>query len=937
MQPLKPIPQRIPLFPPENDTSPVSHDAPEFSLFEETLEYKAPGKKASAEPRVSATRGPRCTACSRSPWRTTFATIASCTSKGEPVPFGLEHDTPKVQPPIIVPPVEGAVDEPLYVVLSSVTVTNSHHWLIKYIRAQGWQGSIILDRAVRCGTAAAVTDTHIKACTPYTKWMIAVTGARRILVQGPPACKSTIGNTMHAWNYGSWAHVPAPSSMGGRLLVVQLPDPAEAMRNDFIKKHVARAIARVTKQAIPTGVPTDVFLERVTSPAALEAFVAWTKRVPWAAYDVEWAGVPLEDDFRLVCMSFSHPDHLRVWSIDDSVFDLVPSDGWPDVRATLREVLRNLPVVAQNVAAEYIASQLEFDVELGHVAGDTMLAFKLLSPDAMAGLEALAYYIGYNSHKSEMKDAEVEALERYLTAHGLEKFHTTRGGESFKSHSMGWADREVVLRYNGLDTYITGELHVEAERRMKLKGVEFLHKTLHTHELKAAELCHRVHVNGFAVDRAALALSQRKIGDEVAMMADRLHTSIGADPGSVAGLRDYLEREQMYRRLEEHMSMGFDGKQLDPKTVSMKLQKYKTGSGLYSTNATTIKTLKKLTEDEALGYLTEWREVSKLYQAYGKTLHSFIRSKTGRVHPQYRMGATRTGRLSTSGPSIHQIPKHGVWATFIKSCFVAPHSSTLVAFDYKTLEVFEAAIQSGDEAMRAACLSSDFHTETAKKMAALAPQLWGMTPEEVEAEIKAGDKSKRTAAKSITFSVMYGAGAFAIADTLRCTVEEAQDLLQAYFRAYPQFKEWVDRQHMTARTHGRVVTQWQGTPFRVVPLLDAGYTAYDDKSRMNRALRQAQNAPIQGAAAQYGIKAAMDLEDRFRKERVPAKIVAMVHDSIVVEANRRVVADVVPMIYNAMVGVPTGSDMRLHVDAEIGDTWGNMEDLDLFPYVGAKS
>jgi DNA polymerase I-like protein with 3'-5' exonuclease and polymerase domains len=90
-------------------------------------------------------------------------------------------------------------------------------------------------------------------------------------------------------------------------------------------------------------------------------------------------------------------------------------------------------------------------------------------------------------------------------------------------------------------------------------------------------------------------------------------------------------------------------------------------------------------------------------------------------------------------------------------------------------------------------------------------------------------------------------------------------------------------------------------------------------------------------AAQYAIVASMDLEEQFRKERMDAKVIAMVHDSIIVETHRSLVDEVIPRMYHAMTSLPTGCDLRLQVDAEVGETWGTLEHVDLKPYVGAES
>jgi DNA polymerase I-like protein with 3'-5' exonuclease and polymerase domains len=96
-------------------------------------------------------------------------------------------------------------------------------------------------------------------------------------------------------------------------------------------------------------------------------------------------------------------------------------------------------------------------------------------------------------------------------------------------------------------------------------------------------------------------------------------------------------------------------------------------------------------------------------------------------------------------------------------------------------------------------------------------------------------------------------------------------------------------------------------------------------------------------AAQYAIMASIDLETQFRSEfgtldrKNRPKVIAMVHDSIIVETPQRYMDEVVPRMYHAMTSLPTGCDLRLQVDAEVGETWGTLESIDLKQHVGAES
>lgn len=924
------MPRIIDLFPVHNDTSPVSGDAMSFDPNKRLRIMEPTGKKQ--ELKFQCFRGPGCTACSRSP----VLRAATEAVRGMEDRAGtIKDNVAKVlssqdrQAPLTtyraVEPLPEGIDangnaEVLLIVMTGPNHVDSETWAATTLRQMGWKGYIVFEVVVRCGTGDP-NDKHIQTCTPYLVHTLKQTKAKRVMVCGTPASKAMTGNTMHPWNYGSWTHVPAPDLEDGtpdpeRILVVSTPDPAEAWRNKFIARFFRRAALMAMKMEVPEGLP-DIKGRVVETLNDFRAFQAWVVDVPWLSYDVEWTGTPHNADFNFVCCAFSHPDYDTTWIFHDVL-------GVEDVHNYLRELLQTKPIVAQNVAAEFVATQLHFGVEIGHVEGDTMLAFKLLNVDSKAALEDLAYYIGYNSHKAEM-NAEMEQHKVAATA----RVSTKVGGASFKGYIMDLIDPEILLRYNALDTHITGELHVESVRRMKKAGNEFLHDTYREFTLPATRLLHRIHCNGMRVDKKVLELSREALASSVKDIEQQLRSHSLDTPSAVAAVRSHLIENGMFDRLVA-----------DHGHNETKMQRFMSGANnTLSTDKYTLKAMKDYGDVPKL--VLEWREMMKLYASYGDTLGTYIRND-GRVHPSYRLDGARTGRLSVNSPNTTQIPKHGKHSAFIKNCFCAEHGQALVAFDYKTLEVFVAAIISGDLIMQEACRSADFHLETAKKMA---PYAWNCTPEDVEHEVLVKkDKTKRTAAKGITFSVLYGAGPHSLADTLNCSFEQADMLMKSYAQAYPTFAAWVRATHAFAQENGYVHIPWNGQPARLRPLIGAGFAKFGgDGARFSQAMRQSQNSPPQGMAAQYAIMASIDLETQFRSEfgtldrKNRPKVIAMVHDSIIVETPQKYMDEVVPRMYHAMTSLPTGCDLRLQVDAEVGETWGTLESIDLKQHVGAES
>lgn len=937
-------PTTFDLFPARNDRA-LFHDTDSFSL-EERVEVMRQLKTRQGH---GCWRGPGCTACSRSPiikaatkWR---KDTREYEAQQELLKEGSKHDaawsvrthgeltdpggfkkppTHDLLKPRLVPPEKDGVSadgnfDVLAVILSEPSHPKSIDWLIFRVREVGWKGAIVVDNAIRCGSGT-VTDTQINACRPYLNHTLSMFKPRRFLVVGTPASKAITGGTMHPWNYGSWVSLRPPEGwqMDGRILAVSCPNPAEAWRNTFMRQYLMQAVEQVCfQQHIPAR--PQVTGVNVTDVETFKAFRSFLEEVLWVSIDYEWSGIAWNNDFQVEALAFSHPTKDVVY-----VFDR-PALCHPKIKGFLTKVLLEKPIVAQNVDAELLATKLHFGVELGVIEGDTMLAAKLLNVEGKAALEDLAYYLGFNRHKDEEAAATKEVaslLKPHLEGRVV-------GGTGPKAYSMRYIDREVMLRYNALDTYITGLLRDELHQRLAAPKVAFLGDTYREMWLPTTKLLHRIKEQGMRVDKGRLRSARAYLRESVHDQAEALRQMGVTDPNSPEQVRNTLLDHGMYDMLVTHL--GND---------DMKLAKHRSEkTGQYSTSKYTLKTLGSIiTDSDIPNALITYRAEVKLLTAYGETLITYIRDD-GRIHPSYRLGGARTGRLSTSGPSVHQIPKHGLNAKLIKGAFVADDGWVLVGFDYKTLEVFIAAILSQDSAMMHACSQLDFHLETAKGMAM---SLWGMTPEALEAEVlgigQPANKAKRSVAKTITFQTMFGGSAYALADAVNISVEEAREALLAYERTYPQFAAWVRLQHETVKRQGFVTIPWVGQPAFLRPLLSAGFSEWgDDRSRVSQSLRQSVNSPIQGCAAQYAVLAGLALSDDFLRDRVPARVEAMIHDSIYVACHQSVVDEVIPRMYHAMTTLPTGCDLRLQVDAEMGESWGAMEAIDLKKHVGAAS
>lgn len=308
-------------------------------------------------------------------------------------------------------------------------------------------------------------------------------------------------------------------------------------------------------------------------------------------------------------------------------------------------------------------------------------------------------------------------------------------------------------------------------------------------------------------------------------------------------------------------------------------------------------TLQKLARQHpVLEKLLEHRGLSRSLSTYGENILSFLNPATGRIHADFRQIGTPTGRLTTSSPSLQQIP-HTIE---YRSCFRAPAGRKLVVSDYGQIEMRVVADIAEDEALLTAFeMGADLHRTTASEM-------FGVPLDQVT-------KRQRESAKGLNYGFVYGMGAEGLSSRIECSLKEAQHLIDRYFEAYPGIGRWLENAAATAvRTReSRTVTgrMWR---FQLDP---------SDRSQLGALKRVGKNAPIQGSASDI-FKRAMTRLDAALIGR-DARIVNSIHDEIVVECSEAIAEDVLQIVKEKMIEGAREFLRRVPVEVEavVADAW----------------
>jgi len=390
----------------------------------------------------------------------------------------------------------------------------------------------------------------------------------------------------------------------------------------------------------------------------------------------------------------------------------------------------------------------------------------------------------------------------------------------------------------------------------------------------------------------------------VPILARMEAAGIAVDRASFAGLREELEarirlcEREVWELAGEEFLIGSTQQlsQVLYERLGLKgARKIKTG---LSTDADT---LDKLREQHPLpGAVLAWREATKLKSTYVDALPNWV-GADGRIHTHYDQAVAATGRLSSSDPNLQNIPIRTDEGRRIRDCFVAAPGTVFLSADYSQIELRVLAHHCGEgplvESFRA---GEDIHRRTAS-------EVFGVLPALVSSE-------QRRAAKAINFGIVYGMGAFRLANDLRIPRAQAQAYIDGYFARYPQVRAYMDGACARARELGYSETLFGRR--RPIPGLDAGNQA--DRAAAERI---AINSPIQGTAADI-IKLAMIAVDAALRGS-GARLLLQVHDELVLEVPEGEVEPVRARVVAAMQGAAALA-VPLVVDSGVAPRWGGV-------------
>ncbi len=507
---------------------------------------------------------------------------------------------------------------------------------------------------------------------------------------------------------------------------------------------------------------------------------------------------------------------------------------------------------------EKVGQNIKYDLVVLHRHGlpvkgpffDTMIAHWLIDPEGKHNMDALArHYLNYDPIS----------------------ITTLIGQRGARQKSMAQLPPEQIKDYAAEDADITLQLRQPLIYELQTKKLDRLFYEV---EMPLLEVLTIMEITGIAIDTRWLIELDNKWGKELLSIQEKIYTLVGTR-------FNINSPKQLGEVLFKHLKLPYPGKP--------------TSTGAYSTSEKILTKLRG--KHEVIDLILEYRELAKLKSTYITGLLKHV--KNGRIHTTFNQAGTVTGRLSSSNPNVQNIPVRTQRGKEIRRAFIASPDHRILSMDYSQIELRIIASLSGDENLIQAFLEDrDIHSETAMKM-------FNVKPDDITPEL-------RRRAKAINFGIIYGISAHGLAEQLKISRTEANEIIRKYFEAYPKVKQYIEEVIAFAREHGYVETI-MGRRRYLPDIWSRNPTV------RGHAERNAINTPIQGSAADI-IKTAMNKIHKFLTEKgYKTKLLLQVHDELIFDLHNTE-EHIIPQLKKLM---ETAVQLKvpLKVDVGLGTSW----------------
>jgi DNA polymerase-1 len=614
------------------------------------------------------------------------------------------------------------------------------------------------------------------------------------------------------------------------------------------KRDLETQMGPAAAPAAVVSAPVAREYETITDAARLQAWIGRLLAAELCAVDTETDSLdPMAA--RIVGISFA---------VEPGRAAYVPiAHAGPDApeQLPMAEVLAALKPWLEDATRPKVGQNLKYDL---HVLANHGITLRGVAHDTMLESYVLEAHLGHSLEK---------LAERHLGRKGLS--YEDLCGKGVHQIPFAQVDVARATEYSGEDSEMALQVHQTLWPRLQAEGR--LAEVYQRIEMPAMLILQRIERHGVLIDPAVLAAQSRDLGERM--------VALEAEAYAIAG---------------QPFNMG------SPKQIGEILfgklglpVKKKTASGAPSTDE---EVLQELAADYPLpARILDHRGLAKLKGTYTDKLPGMVNPKTGRVHTNYAQAVAVTGRLASNDPNLQNIPIRTPEGRRVREAFVAPPGHLILSADYSQIELrIMAHISEDPGLLHAFAEGIDVHRATAS-------EVFGVPLAEVSGE-------QRRYAKVINFGLIYGMGAFGLANNLGIEQKAARDYIERYFERFAGVKRYMEATKASAAELGYVETFFGRRIY--LPDIRGG-----NGSRRAGAERQAINAPMQGTAADLIKLAMIAVQGALDAEGRATRMVMQVHDELVFEVPEAELAWAREAVPRLMAGV---AQLKVPLLAEVG-------------------
>lgn len=591
------------------------------------------------------------------------------------------------------------------------------------------------------------------------------------------------------------------------------------------------------------------------------------------------------------------------------------------------ERLSNTKILMHNGKFDYEVIKCTCNCVL-NIYWDTEIAARILDENELAGLKK--QYILHIDSTQEKYDIE----------------------HLFQGIPYAYVKPEIFALYAATDAYITYRLYEWQKDQFNKPGNEKLFDLFMNVEMPIVPVCAEMELYGIEIDKEYAKRLSNKYHKKVDEVNAKIDAELSKYSDKISAWRltkeaNYKERNSKPNKTGEFTYKKSKNEQLEnPPQLNSPTQLAILLYDILGTPAQDKKSPRGTGEEilqkinlPICDLILEKRGLEKLIGTYIDKIPECVNSKDNRLHAHFNQLGAGTGRFSSSNPNLQNIPSH---VKEIRLMFRASDGDVFVGADFSQQEPRLLSAYSNDDTM------IDAYKQNKDLYATIAAGVykndyWDNMEHRQDGSPNPEGKKRRSNCKSLLLGIMYGRGAPSIAEQIHSTVEEAQQIINDFYKQFPKVKEWTEKTEKDAKVTGYVEDLW-GRRRRLPDILLPKYTVKSTKTStefnpilytlgkvnnssaalvesykkklskvksrndyqkiqqeaerdgiyivdngafISQAERQCVNARIQGGAASMTKVCMRKVFDDEELNRLGAKLVLQIHDEVIVECPKQ--------------------------------------------------